>query len=88
MSVTFHKAFDQTRESEQALETLIALGVDRVLTLWCATAVEGMDTLKCLVEQARGNASPSWPAAGFRLTTSRPCSRARWECEKFTWAQP
>jgi copper homeostasis protein len=58
MSVTFHKAFDQTRELEQALETLIALGVDRVLTSGGRpTALEGMETLKRLVAQARGRIS-------------------------------
>jgi copper homeostasis protein len=58
MSVTFHKAFDQTREPEQALETLIALGVDRVLTSGGRpTALEGMDTLKRLVALARGRIS-------------------------------
>jgi copper homeostasis protein len=55
MSVTFHKAFDQTPDPEQALETLIALGVDRVLTSGGRpTALDGMDMLKRFVEQARG----------------------------------
>ena len=41
-SVTFHKAFDQTREPEQALDVLIELGIDRVLTSGCRpTAAEG-----------------------------------------------
>ena len=55
MSVTFHKAFDQTRDPEQALDTLIALGVDRVLTSGGRpSALEGIDTLKRLVDRARG----------------------------------
>ena len=55
MSVTFHKAFDQTPDPEQALDTLIELGVDRVLTSGGrTTALEGMGVLKRLVEQARG----------------------------------
>jgi copper homeostasis protein len=55
LRVTFHKAFDQTRHPEQALDTLIALGVDRVLTSGCRpTAREGSATLKRLVEHARG----------------------------------
>ena len=55
LGVTFHKAFDQTSDPEQALDTLIALGVDRVLTSGCRpTADEGSDTLRRLVEQARG----------------------------------
>jgi copper homeostasis protein len=55
MSVTFHKAFDQTPEPEQALDALIELGVDRVLTSGGRpTALEGMDILKRLVVQAHG----------------------------------
>jgi copper homeostasis protein len=54
LSVTFHKAFDQTRDPEEALVTLITLGVDRVLTSGCRpTAQEGTDTLKRLVEHSR-----------------------------------
>jgi len=55
LGVTFHKAFDQTRDPEEALDTLIALGVDRVLTSGCRLkAWEGRDTLRRLVEHARG----------------------------------
>jgi copper homeostasis protein len=54
MSVTFHKAFDQTPDPEATLETLVDLGVDRMLTSGGRlTALEGMDMLKRLVEQAR-----------------------------------
>jgi copper homeostasis protein len=53
MSVTFHKAFDQTRDLFEALETLIDLGVDRVLTSGGRpTAMEGIDTLAHLVARA------------------------------------
>ena len=66
MSVTFHKAFDQTPDPEQALETLIASGVDRVLTSGGRpTALEGLDTLRRLVEQAGGRISI---LAGGRLS--------------------
>jgi copper homeostasis protein len=55
MSVTFHKAFDQTPDLEQSLDTLIALGVDRVLTSGgCPTALEGVETLRRLLDQSRG----------------------------------
>lgn len=55
LCVTFHKAFDQTRDPQRALDVLIALGVDRVLTSGCRpTASEGSDTLRQLVEHARG----------------------------------
>ena len=53
MSVTFHKAFDQTRDLEEALDTLISLGVDRILTSGGrTTAVAGLDVLAGLVKRA------------------------------------
>jgi copper homeostasis protein len=53
MSVTFHKAFDMTRDPYVALETLIELGVDRVLTSGQeASVIEGMDVVRALVKQA------------------------------------
>ena len=53
MSVTFHRAFDVTRDQTDALETLIKIGVDRVLTSGAKrTAFEGIDTIANLVRQA------------------------------------
>ena len=55
LSVTFHKAFDEVRDPFEALETVIALGVDRILTSGGrATAVEGAPRLAALVERAKG----------------------------------
>lgn len=55
MKVTFHRAFDFARDREVALETLIELGVDRVLTSGgAATALEGAASLASLVRQANG----------------------------------
>ncbi len=55
MSVTFHKAFDQTPDPEQALEALDRPGRrSRAHLGRPPTALEGMETLKRLVEQARG----------------------------------
>lgn len=52
-SVTFHRAFDMTVDAKQALEDLIALGVDRVLTTGQeSSAVEGLDLIVELVQQA------------------------------------
>jgi copper homeostasis protein len=54
LHVIFHKAFDQTRDLEEALEVLIELGVDRVLTAGGeATALEGIMMLAKLVDRSR-----------------------------------
>lgn len=53
MSVTFHRAFDQTRDPFEALEVLIGCGVDRVLTSGQQTSgLEGAATLRQLVRVA------------------------------------
>ena len=58
MSVTFHRAFDLVRDPFEALDTLLALGIDRVLTSGGApTAVEGVETLAALAWRAEGRAS-------------------------------
>jgi copper homeostasis protein len=66
MSFTFHRAFDMARDAEAALESLVAAGVQRVLTSGqCATAMEGLATLKRLGE-----------LAGERITVM-PCGSIR-----------
>ncbi|MDQ5854166.1 MAG: copper homeostasis protein CutC [Chloroflexota bacterium] len=53
LSVTFHRAFDMARDPYQALEDLIGLGIERVLTSGqAASAVEGLDLIAELVRQA------------------------------------
>jgi len=55
LAVTFHRAFDMTRDPYQAMEDLIELGVDRVLTSGqAASAAEGAKLIRDLVETARG----------------------------------
>jgi len=55
LPVTFHRAFDSCDDVEEALETLIALGVTRVLTSGgAATAPEGATTIARLVRRAAG----------------------------------
>jgi len=53
LSVTFHRAFDVAADPFGALETLIKLGVDRVLTSGQeATALEGLPLIAELIERA------------------------------------
>lgn len=55
LSITFHRAFDFTPDADDALDTLIRLGIERVLTSGQApTAVKGMQTLTRLVSRAEG----------------------------------
>ncbi|MGH0053679.1 MAG: copper homeostasis protein CutC [Sphaerochaetaceae bacterium] len=53
-SVTFHRAFDMSRDASRSLENLIKLGIDRVLTSGLEeTVTEGLENLKNLIAQAR-----------------------------------
>lgn len=53
MQVTFHRAFDMVSDASRALEDLISIGVDRVLTSGLeANVVEGAAQLTALVQQA------------------------------------
>ena len=55
VSFTFHRAFDVCKRPFQALEDIIDLGCDRILTSGQApSAVEGMDLLRLLRERADG----------------------------------
>jgi copper homeostasis protein len=55
MQITFHRAFDMTRNPFEALDDLTELGIERVLTSGQeSNVVEGVETLKKLVEKAGG----------------------------------
>uniref|UniRef100_A0A8C5TPI3 Copper homeostasis protein cutC homolog n=1 Tax=Malurus cyaneus samueli TaxID=2593467 RepID=A0A8C5TPI3_9PASS len=55
LPVTFHRAFDMVHDPLVALETLISLGFERVLTSGCdSSALEGLSLIKRLAEQVRG----------------------------------
>ena len=58
MRVTFHRAFDMTVDPFRAMNDLMALGVDRILTSGQqATAWEGVGLIRELVKQAAGRIS-------------------------------
>ncbi|MBR7014478.1 MAG: copper homeostasis protein CutC [Prevotella sp.] len=53
LSTTFHRAFDRCRDPRQALEQIISLGFDRILTSGAQpTAEQGISLLKELHDQA------------------------------------
>lgn len=53
MRVTFHRAFDMARDPFEALETLIELGVERILTSGqAASALKGAVMIRELVQRA------------------------------------
>ncbi|HEV8389143.1 MAG TPA: copper homeostasis protein CutC [Dongiaceae bacterium] len=55
LSVTFHRAFDVTRDPVEALQTLIGLGIDRLLTSGQEpNALEGAPLIRRLIELAAG----------------------------------
>ncbi|HVR75390.1 MAG TPA: copper homeostasis protein CutC [Planctomycetota bacterium] len=55
LSVTFHRAFDMSRDPFEALEALVEIGIDRLLTSGQErTALEGLDVLVDLSRRARG----------------------------------
>ncbi len=65
MEITFHRAFDMTADPFRALEDIIGLGVDRILTSGQKnTAWEGKELIKKLVEKAGSNLS-IMPGAGI-----------------------
>ncbi len=53
LNVTFHRAFDMVRDPDRALEELIELGIDRILTSGQEISVlEGIDVIAELVRKA------------------------------------
>ncbi|BAU53594.1 copper homeostasis protein CutC [Mucilaginibacter gotjawali] len=55
LGVTFHRAFDMCADMEQALEDIIALGCERILTSGGkSTAMEGANILAHLIKKADG----------------------------------
>ena len=55
LSMTFHRAFDRTVDPFKAMEDIIELGCERILTSGQKpTALEGADLIAGLIEQAAG----------------------------------
>lgn len=81
MSITFHRAFDMCREPMQALDDIIALGCNRLLTSGRAgTAVEGVSLLKQLVEVA-GDRVIIMPGCGVNANNASYILDATGACE-------
>ncbi len=71
MSVTFHRAFDMTADADKALEDVIRLGCDRILTSGLSrTAETGIPMLRHLVEKAQGRIS-IMPGSGVSKDNAR-----------------
>ncbi|XP_062070891.1 copper homeostasis protein cutC homolog isoform X2 [Lepus europaeus] len=52
LPVTFHRAFDMVQDPMAALETLLTLGFERVLTSGCdSSALEGLPLIKRLIDE-------------------------------------
>lgn len=76
LSVTFHRAFDMVRDPGEALETLVGLGVDRILTSGQHRSVpEGQDLIRELVRRA-GQRISIMPGGGIREGNIREIVRA------------
>ena len=65
MGVTFHRAFDLVREPMRALEDIVALGAERVLTSGGKpSALDGVPQIKACIERA-GSRLTVMPGAGI-----------------------
>jgi copper homeostasis protein len=55
MGITCHRAFDMTSDPFEAMETLISLGIDRILTSGQSdSALDGAPLIRNLIERAKG----------------------------------
>ena len=58
LNVTFHRAFDMTADPLRALDDLMILGIDRVLTSGQqARAIDGTELIQALVQRSAGQIS-------------------------------
>lgn len=88
MGVTFHRAFDECRNPHDALEQIIDCGCHKLLTSGCQpTAMEGIGTLRQLVDQSRGRigiiaASGIVPDNVLQIIESTGVSEVHGSCKK------
>lgn len=81
MSVTFHRAIDRSRDIYEALEDVISLGVERVLTSGGKpTAVEGVETIAAMNRLAAGRVTVM-AGAGVNASNVRDILSASGVCE-------
>lgn len=81
MSVTFHRAFDVCRNPREALEQIIELGCDRILTSGqMPKAEEGVELLRELVERA-GERIVIMPGCGVNASNIAHIAKATGACE-------
>lgn len=75
MRVTFHRAFDMVADPRQALEDVIDLGCERILTSGLEpSAWEGIDQIAALIEQA-GDRVIIMPGGGVGRNLARIMAR-------------
>lgn len=76
MGVTFHRAFDVARDLRQALEDVVTLGAERVLTSGAAaSAMAGAGTIAELIKQAAGRLVVM-PGAGIHAANAAALAQA------------
>lgn len=67
MNVTFHRAFDMAKNQEEALEAIIHVGCERILTSGGhQTAPEGIEKLAALIKKA-GDRISIMPGSGVNI---------------------
>lgn len=71
LKVTFHRAFDVTRDSYEALDACIELGIDRILTSGRQPkAEEGIEVIRECVSRANGKIT-IMPGSGVNASNAR-----------------
>lgn len=81
LGVTFHRAVDLSQDPAQALEDIVALGCERILTSGtCASAPDGVGLICDLVRQAAGRIAVM-PGAGITAQNIAALAEATGACE-------